>query len=118
MNIAEKKFKQLKIDREVNEHNEDSKFREGYVKAINDAINVVKDLNLLPTSLTVENGAKNLLCGEINETIEIANNEYCDCGECNTCNNDDNNEYYMQKVPVKWTTIKDMYSKIVNFYNS
>ena len=122
MNDIQKKLEQLKVDREVDEHNESHEFRLGYVKAMCHAINLVKNLDLcgvMPRSLTVENGAKNLLCGEINELIELSNPEYCGCGECDFCIEHDNiEESYMQKVPIKWITMKDIYAKIVAFYEA
>ena len=46
MNYLQKEFEQLKIDREVDEHNESHEFRQGYVKAMCHAINRVKNLNI------------------------------------------------------------------------
>lgn len=45
MNI-QKELEQLKVDREVDAHNESHEFRLGYVKAMCHAINLVKNLNL------------------------------------------------------------------------
>ena len=83
----------------------------------------------LPKELTAENGAKALLIGEFNESVEIRNPEYCgDSCEitetschADTCNNcsiskEFRNEYITQKVPVSWTTIKEIYKKVVNHF--
>lgn len=58
--------------------------------------------NKLPTELTAENGAKALLNGEFHEDFDY----YID-GLGHTS----------AEVPVSWTTIKEIYSKIVNHYN-
>ena len=72
----------------------------------------------LPSTLTAENGAKGLLIGDFNETLIISCNE-CDgegfhdeeCSEiCECC---DGNGEVVYSVPVQWTTIKDIYKKIV-----
>jgi hypothetical protein len=44
MNDIQKKFEDWKVEREVDQHNESYQYREGYVKAIRDAINLVKNL--------------------------------------------------------------------------
>ena len=69
----------------------------------------------LPQSLTAENGAKGLLIGEFFETTFIENPEYCGCGKCDYCHDNppDNGEMIEIKVTVSWTTIKDIYAKIV-----
>ena len=43
MNKIQEKFEKWKIEREVDDHNESYAFREGYVKAMCDAINLVKN---------------------------------------------------------------------------
>lgn len=74
---------------------------------------------VMPRKLTAENGAKALLCGEFNETVLIPNEEYCGCGECDFCDEfPDTEEYLVQKVPIPWTTIKEIYDKIVAFYGA
>ena len=71
----------------------------------------------LPTELTAENGAKYLLIGEFFEEIELSNPNHCGCGCCDCCADGlDEPETYIQKVPVSWSTIKDIYSKIVSHY--
>jgi hypothetical protein len=46
MNYIQKELEQLKVDREVDEHNESHEFRLGYVKAMCHAINLVKNLDI------------------------------------------------------------------------
>lgn len=67
----------------------------------------------LPSRLTAENGAKALLIGEFNETID------CICPNCLgdeekegcfVCNGVGTTEV---RVPVQWETIKQIYAKIV-----
>ena len=65
----------------------------------NAAVKSVK--NNLPEELTAENGAKGFLSGEFFEEFEVY---------------DDDGEAHIQKVPVSWTTIKDIYKKIVKYY--
>lgn len=72
---------------------------------------------VLPKNLTAENGAKALLNGEFFETIEVANEEYCGCGECDFCDAfPDIEETVTLKVPVSWTTIKEIYNMVVSHY--
>lgn len=59
--------------------------------------------NVMPCSLTAENGAKGLLIGEF-----FYENEY----------EDEDGEYHTQKIPLEWTTIKDIYKKIVEHYKA
>jgi hypothetical protein len=70
----------------------------------------------LPSELTAKNGAKALLSGEFNETIEISNPEFCGCGDddCHACDEED--ETILVNVPVSWTTIKEIYAKIVDHF--
>jgi hypothetical protein len=72
----------------------------------------------MPEALTEENGAKTLLIGEFHEKVLIEC-EACDgdgwldeeSGEdCPTCSGA--GDYYL-KVPVSWTTIKDIYTMAV-----
>lgn len=73
---------------------------------IKKAENLVKLLSIgfvMPRSLTAENGAKALLIGEFNETYEDTDEE--------------GNEYSI-KIPVRWTTIKDIYKKIIDRYGA
>lgn len=72
------------------------------------------DTVIMPKELTAENGAKYIFIGEFSEEIEIENPEYCGCGECLYCvDNPDEEETYTQKVPVSWTTIKEIYRMAV-----
>ena len=74
---------------------------------------------VMPRSLAAENGAKGLLIGEFFEEIQIHNEAYCGCGECDFCNEfPDEPEYIIQKVPVSWDTIKAIYAKIVSYYGA
>lgn len=73
--------------------------------------------DFMPLSLTAENGAKSLLSGEFFETIEINNEEYCGCNECDYCIEFPDIEQIVKiKIPVSWSTIKDIYAKIVSHY--
>ena len=72
---------------------------------------------ILPTRLTAGNGAKCLLSGEFFENIELMNPNFCDCGQCNICLEfPDESEMVTIKVPVSWTTIKNIYETIVRHY--
>jgi Zn finger protein HypA/HybF involved in hydrogenase expression len=76
----------------------------------------------LPSELTAENGAKLLLIGEFHETVTIQ------CEECEGCGLDDDLETTCEvcdgageqvlKVFVSWTTIKEIYKKIVEHYGN
>lgn len=70
---------------------------------------------VMPRALTAENGAKGLLMGEFFETTFIENPEYCGCGECDYCHDNppDEGETIEIKVPVSWTTIKEIYAMAV-----
>lgn len=72
---------------------------------------------LLPNKLTYENGAKTALMGEFYETVEISKESYCDCGDCDYCEEFEDEEHSIHiKVPIRWQTIKGIYSTIVNIY--
>lgn len=67
---------------------------------------------LMPESITAENGAKYCLSGEFHEVVEL---------ECTACDGDDEDcdacsggGSYTHRVPVSWTTIKDIYSAAIN----
>jgi hypothetical protein len=72
---------------------------------------------IMPLEITSANGAKSLMQGEFHETTEII---------CLVCSSDDDNECEYCKgseelkisITVKWTTIKDMYAKLVNHFNN
>ena len=75
--------------------------------------------DVMPRSLTAENGAKALLYGEFFETVEVSNEEYCGCGECDYCQDFPDTEPTVQiKVPVSWSTIKEIYAKVVSHYEA
>ncbi len=77
--------------------------------------NRVNGVVRLPDSLIAENGAKKMLSGEFNETLVIRC-QYCDDGifdETETCEECTGAGEFAIKVPVEWTTIKDIYSMIV-----
>ena len=72
---------------------------------------------MLPATLTAENGAKALLIGEFSERLELLC-DHCDdgyeCGEiCEVCNG---KGFFIQKVQIEWTTIKEIYQMIVKNY--
>jgi hypothetical protein len=67
----------------------------------------------LPRTLTAENGAKALLIGEFYETAQISCPECAgdeDWGPCHSCNN---HGVINQRVTIEWTTIKEIYKRIV-----
>jgi DnaJ-class molecular chaperone len=88
------------------------------------------DLNKksMPKKLTAENGAKALLSGEFYENFEMQ------CPQCGgagsivdefefgdeeiSCDYCDGYGEYTVRVPVSWTTIKEIYKKIVEDYSS
>lgn len=79
------------------------------------------DSILMPETLTAEDGHKSLLIGEFFETIEVLNDDYCGCGKCNYCldvQDDDAQQYLIQKVYVSWATMKSIYNKVVEFEKS
>lgn len=79
----------------------------------------MSDLILMPKALTAENGAKGLLMGEFHETV-IMQCEECsgeghtdyddDLEVCEDCNGSGD---YALRVPVSWTTIKEIYAMCV-----
>ena len=87
-----------------------------------DASNVSRldksDWRLLPPRLTAENGAKALLVGEFHEKLEIANPDFCGCGQagCVACDGDVAETIWV-KVPVSWPTIKEIYSKASKYFS-
>lgn len=82
----------------------------------------------MPVSLTAENGAKALLSGEFYEHFEMQ------CPQCGgagsiedefefgdeeiSCDHCDGYGEYTVRVPVSWTTIKEIYKKIVEHYSN
>ena len=70
----------------------------------------------MPKELTAENGAKSLMMGEFEETIELCC-PYCDGDDadhgCEICGG---STQYIQPVPVSWTTIKKIYKMAVEHF--
>ena len=71
----------------------------------------------MPTELTAENGAKALMIGEF-FVFSVDRCPECfgelgerDEWECDTC---DESGYVTQKIPIPWTTIKEIYKKAVD----
>lgn len=71
----------------------------------------MEDKILMPKSLTAENGAKYFMSGEFFEVVEL---------ECTSCDQDDEhceacsgNGSYTYRVPISWTTIKEIYAMAV-----
>lgn len=84
----------------------------------------IEETILMPKSLTAENGSKSLLIGEFHETVILQ------CEECNDegffdddlvdviCEECDGSGDYAQEVPIKWTTIKEIYAMCVEHFES
>jgi hypothetical protein len=73
----------------------------------------------MPKKLSAENGSKALMIGEFFVEVEVPSEEYCGCDECDYCINVqdyDASPTVMQKVPVSWDMIKDIYDKLVEFH--
>jgi len=68
---------------------------------------------LVPMKLTAENGAKGALLGEFSETKFINCPECFGDGECENC---DGSRRIGIKVPVNWTTIKEIWAKGVEHF--
>ena len=69
---------------------------------------------VMPKSLTAEDGAKYLLSGEFHETVTMR------CGHCDdgviddeVCTECGGAGEYALKVPISWTTIKEIYAMAV-----
>lgn len=75
----------------------------------------VKNMVLMPRRLTAENGAKELMIGEFEESIRV------DCAECDGIEDEFSTEceacgglgHRLVAVPIKWPTIKDIYARAV-----
>ena len=69
------------------------------------------DSVVMPHGLTAENGAKGLLSGEFFEVVELectaCDQEDEGCEVCSGCGS------YTYRVPISWTTIKDIYAMAV-----
>ncbi|MFH0952359.1 MAG: hypothetical protein V1838_04190 [Patescibacteria group bacterium] len=76
----------------------------------------MEDKIVMPRCLTAENGAKALLIGEFFEEIEVicpecfSDEAILPDEECEVCQGEGK---INQKVPVSWTTIKEIYKKAV-----
>ena len=68
---------------------------------------------MVPMRLTAENGAKGALSGEFSETKFVNCPECFGADECETCDGSGRIEI---KVPVSWTTIKDIWIKGVEHF--
>lgn len=68
---------------------------------------------MVPMRLTAENGAKGVLSGEFSETKFVNCPECFGDDECETCDGSGRIEI---KVPVSWTTIKDIWIKGVEHF--
>lgn len=74
-------------------------------------------LDFMPRALTAENGAKYALNGYFNEKVEVPNPDFCGCGECDYCKEfPETPETILQNVPIRWTTIKEIYAKAVQHF--
>ncbi len=124
-------MKKYKYNKKVNKFTENghTMFEEDVLKRLErlaDLEEQIKQGELLPKDkkmplrLTAENGAKSLLSGEFFEYIEVINEEYCGCGECDYCieiQDEDAAETNIQRIPVSWDTIKEIYLTIVDHYH-
>lgn len=68
---------------------------------------------MVPMRLTAENGAKGVLSGEFSETKFVNCPECFGDDECETCDGSGRIEI---KVPVSWTTIKEIWIKSVEHF--
>ena len=73
----------------------------------------------MPKELTAENGAKALMMGEFYETVETGNEAFCGCGTCDFCIECPGEpESTLQKIPISWTTIKEIYAMAVKHFDA
>lgn len=70
---------------------------------------------MVPMRLTAENGAKGALSGEFSETKFVNCTECFGDDECETCDGSGGIEI---KVPVSWTTIKEIWAKGVEHFSA
>ena len=78
----------------------------------------MSDKILMPKALTAENGAKGLLIGEFHESVVIQctycdGAGYADSDLTEVCDSCDGAGCYSLKVPISWTTIKEIYAMAV-----
>lgn len=100
--------------REYNGHNEFSGGGKGIPLYRHAQQPVVPDSYVMvPMRLTAENGAKGVLSGEFSETQFVNCPECFGDDECETCDGSGRIEI---KVPVSWTTIKEIWIKGVEYF--
>lgn len=99
LSFAEAMLLQKAIDIALNQAGNSPVIPEGYV--------------MVPKRLTAENGAKGALSGEFSETKFVNCPECFGDDECETCDGSGRIEI---KVPVSWTTIKDIWIKGVEHF--
>jgi len=80
-------------------------YTQEYTQWLEKQVLALREAGTMPRSLTDENGAKDLLRGEFFERYE--GRGYNENGEMIE---------FTQKVPVTWSTIKEIYAKIVSHY--
>jgi hypothetical protein len=69
---------------------------------------------IMPRRLTAANGGKALMIGEFFETIQRScGYEVCMPDDCPICNG---TGVITVKVPISWTTIKEIYSKAADHF--
>ena len=72
------------------------------------------DKVMMPKRLTAENGAKALMIGEFFEKItETCRYEVCIPDDCPACGGSGS---ITRRIPISWTTIKDIYQRIVEHF--
>ena len=76
-------------------------------------------LDFMPRDITAENGAKALVIGEFFEMVEVPNPDYCGCNNCDFCDNHPDAEPTVKTcIPIRWTTIKQIYARLVDHYEN
>lgn len=68
----------------------------------------------VPRNLTTENGSKTALIGEFHVNYEVCCTE-CDGDGCEDCNNEGE---WIEKQPIPWTTIKEIYAAAIEHFES
>ena len=73
-------------------------------------VDMKEDKILMPKTLTAENGAKGLMSGEFFEISQF------DCPECHGegCSDCDDMGEFDMRIPIQWTTIKQIYKMAVD----
>jgi len=76
----------------------------------------MRDSVMVPLRLTAENGGKALMIGEFFETIEQpCQYEVCASGDCPICGG---SGVVRIKVPISWTTVKEIYARAIDHFSS